>query len=128
MRTDINRIKMSQAVGSFCNINQRADSSNYTEGAAVFLDLRENERERECAGTPAGGDAVIGTRGRGRKIMMFARSRLVFSSIIFRLNNIFILEYIKLMHDMNMYVQFYITISCYSVCMPQLITLFNCSR
>ena len=38
---------MSQAVGSFCNINQRADSSNYTEGAAVFLDLLENERERE---------------------------------------------------------------------------------
>ncbi|XP_043232502.1 uncharacterized protein LOC122386877 [Amphibalanus amphitrite] len=47
IRTDINRIKMSQAVGSFCNINQRADSSNYTEGAAVFLDLRENERERD---------------------------------------------------------------------------------
>jgi len=47
VRTDINRIKMSQAVGSFCNINQRADSYNYTEGAAVFLDLRENERERD---------------------------------------------------------------------------------
>ena len=53
---------MSQAVGSFCNINQRADSSNYTEGAAVFLDLLENEREREVLSLTRAGMISIITR------------------------------------------------------------------
>ncbi|XP_023246365.1 uncharacterized protein LOC106640859 [Copidosoma floridanum] len=46
-RADLNRVLMSQAIGSFCDIKQDVTSSNYTEGAAVALDLEEYERERD---------------------------------------------------------------------------------
>lgn len=36
---------MSQAVGPFCDVRQDITSWNYTEGAAVALELQEYERE-----------------------------------------------------------------------------------
>ncbi|CAG0910730.1 unnamed protein product, partial [Cyprideis torosa] len=44
-RADLNRILMSMAIGPFCALNQDWKSYNYTEGAAVALDMREYERE-----------------------------------------------------------------------------------
>lgn len=44
---DINRVLMSQAMGSFCDFKQDAWSSNYTHGATVAVDMIENERERQ---------------------------------------------------------------------------------
>ncbi|KAF2898511.1 hypothetical protein ILUMI_07663 [Ignelater luminosus] len=44
-RADLNRVVMSQALGSFCDLKQDAYSSNYTEGVAVHLELQEYERE-----------------------------------------------------------------------------------
>lgn len=38
---------MSQAIGPFCDLNQDVSSWNYTEGAAVALEMQEYERERE---------------------------------------------------------------------------------
>lgn len=38
---------MSQAVGPFCDVRQDINSWNYTEGAAVALELQEYERERK---------------------------------------------------------------------------------
>lgn len=46
-RADLNRILMSQALGPFCDLNQDVTSWNYTEGAAVALDMQEYERERD---------------------------------------------------------------------------------
>ncbi|XP_015115873.1 uncharacterized protein LOC107040334 [Diachasma alloeum] len=46
-RADLNRVLMSQALGPYCNINQDVTSSNWTEGAAVALDMTEYERERD---------------------------------------------------------------------------------
>ncbi|XP_014295201.2 uncharacterized protein LOC103579022 [Microplitis demolitor] len=48
-RAELNRVLMSQAVGPYCHINQTARSYNWTEGAAVAIDMMEYERERdEC--------------------------------------------------------------------------------
>lgn len=38
-RADLNRVLMSQAVGAFCDLNQDVTSSNFSEGAAVALEL-----------------------------------------------------------------------------------------
>lgn len=38
---------MSQALGAFCDIHQDVTSWNYTEGAAVALEMEEYERERD---------------------------------------------------------------------------------
>lgn len=46
-RADLNRILMSQAVGPFCDLQQDVTSYNYTEGAAVAIDMQEYERERD---------------------------------------------------------------------------------
>ncbi|CAG0890090.1 unnamed protein product, partial [Cyprideis torosa] len=46
-RADLNRILMSMAIGPFCALNQDWKSYNYTEGAAVALDMREYEREHD---------------------------------------------------------------------------------
>ncbi|XP_039296192.1 uncharacterized protein LOC111047730 [Nilaparvata lugens] len=46
-RADLNRVLMSQAIGPFCDLNQKATSWNYTEGAAVALIMQEYERERD---------------------------------------------------------------------------------
>ncbi|XP_012252118.2 uncharacterized protein LOC105683797 [Athalia rosae] len=46
-RADLNRVLMSQAIGPYCDLNQDVTSSNYTEGAAVALELQEYERERD---------------------------------------------------------------------------------
>lgn len=46
-RADLNRILMSQAVGPFCDLKQDVTSYNYTEGAAVAIDMQEYERERD---------------------------------------------------------------------------------
>ncbi|ODM98595.1 hypothetical protein Ocin01_08083 [Orchesella cincta] len=46
-REDLNRVRMSLALGPFCSINQTVSSSNYTEGAAVSLIMEEYERERD---------------------------------------------------------------------------------
>ncbi|XP_066602828.1 uncharacterized protein udt [Prorops nasuta] len=46
-RADLNRVLMSQAIGPFCDLKQDVTSSNYTEGAAVALELQEYERERD---------------------------------------------------------------------------------
>ncbi|XP_001600095.2 uncharacterized protein LOC100115344 [Nasonia vitripennis] len=46
-RADLNRVLMSQAIGAFCDVKQDVTSWNYTEGAAVALDLVEYERERD---------------------------------------------------------------------------------
>lgn len=63
-RADLNRILMSQgkkpqmndffqllnvfsAIGPYCDLRQDVYSSNYTEGAAIHLDLQEYERERK---------------------------------------------------------------------------------
>lgn len=45
-RSDLTRVLMSLALGSFCSLNQDVDSWNYTEGAAVALVMEEYERER----------------------------------------------------------------------------------
>ncbi|XP_049789762.1 uncharacterized protein LOC126195273 [Schistocerca nitens] len=46
-RADLNRILMSQALGPFCDLKQDVTSWNYTEGAAVAIDMVEYERERD---------------------------------------------------------------------------------
>ncbi|XP_058799336.1 uncharacterized protein LOC131668883 [Phymastichus coffea] len=46
-RADLNRVLMSQAIGPYCDVKQDVTSWNYTEGAAVALDLVEYERERD---------------------------------------------------------------------------------
>lgn len=38
---------MSQAIGPFCDLKQDVTSWNYTEGAAVALEMQEYERESE---------------------------------------------------------------------------------
>lgn len=38
-RADLNRVLMSQAIGPYCDVKQDVTSWNYTEGAAVALDL-----------------------------------------------------------------------------------------
>ena len=38
---------MSQALGPYCPLNQDVTSWNYTEGAAVHLNMEEYERERK---------------------------------------------------------------------------------
>jgi hypothetical protein len=37
---------MSQAIGPFCDLKQDVTSWNYTEGAAVAIEMQEYERER----------------------------------------------------------------------------------
>ena len=46
-RADLNKVLMSQAIGPFCDLKQDVTSKNYTEGAAVALELQEYERERD---------------------------------------------------------------------------------
>lgn len=46
-RADLTRIYMSQALGPYCPLNQDVTSWNYTEGAAVHLNMEEYERERK---------------------------------------------------------------------------------
>lgn len=46
-RADLNRVLMSQAVGPFCDLEQDVTSWNYTEGAAVAIEMQEYERERD---------------------------------------------------------------------------------
>ncbi|XP_011686017.1 PREDICTED: uncharacterized protein LOC105448875 [Wasmannia auropunctata] len=46
-RADLNRVLLSQAIGPFCDLKQDVTSQNYTEGAAVALELQEYERERD---------------------------------------------------------------------------------
>ncbi|XP_043477795.1 uncharacterized protein LOC122508478 [Leptopilina heterotoma] len=46
-RADLNRVLMSQAIGAFCGLNQDVTSYNYTEGAAVAIQMEEYERERD---------------------------------------------------------------------------------
>lgn len=46
-RADLTKIYMSQALGPYCPLNQDVTSWNYTEGAAVHLNMEEYERERE---------------------------------------------------------------------------------
>lgn len=35
------------AIGAFCDLNQDVTSGNYTEGAAVAIEMQEYERERD---------------------------------------------------------------------------------
>lgn len=50
-RADLNRVLMSQAIGPFCDLSQDVTSWNYSEGAAVALEMQEYERERKyCVG------------------------------------------------------------------------------
>ncbi|KAI8440901.1 hypothetical protein MSG28_009201 [Choristoneura fumiferana] len=46
-RADLNRILMSQALGPYCDLKQDVTSWNYTEGAAVAVEMEEYERERD---------------------------------------------------------------------------------
>ncbi|XP_025415881.1 uncharacterized protein LOC112687406 [Sipha flava] len=46
-RADLNRVLMSQAIGSFCDLKQDAFSNNYTQGATVAVEMTEYERERD---------------------------------------------------------------------------------
>ena len=46
-RADLTKIYMSQALGPYCPLNQDVTSWNYTEGAAVHLNMEEYERERK---------------------------------------------------------------------------------
>ncbi|KAJ8920205.1 hypothetical protein NQ315_011866 [Exocentrus adspersus] len=46
-RSDLNRVLMSQAIGSFCDLKQDVTSWNYTEGATVAIEMQEYERERD---------------------------------------------------------------------------------
>ncbi|OAD53054.1 hypothetical protein WN48_10856 [Eufriesea mexicana] len=39
-RADLNKVLMSQAIGPFCDLKQDVTSSNYTEGAAVAVELQ----------------------------------------------------------------------------------------
>lgn len=39
-RADLNRVLMSQAIGPFCDLKQDVTSQNFTEGAAVTLELQ----------------------------------------------------------------------------------------
>lgn len=41
-RADLNRVLLSQAIGPFCDLKQDVTSENYTEGAAVALELQVN--------------------------------------------------------------------------------------
>ncbi|XP_045474759.1 uncharacterized protein LOC123680752 isoform X1 [Harmonia axyridis] len=47
-RADLNKVLMSQAIGPFCDLNQDVRSFNYTEGAAVAIEMSEYERERDA--------------------------------------------------------------------------------
>lgn len=47
-RADLNKVLMSQAIGPFCDLNQDVRSWNYTEGAAVAIEMQEYERERDA--------------------------------------------------------------------------------
>lgn len=38
---------MSEALGAFCDLKQDVTSFNYSEGAAVAIDMTEYERERK---------------------------------------------------------------------------------
>ncbi|XP_049805341.1 uncharacterized protein LOC126248419 [Schistocerca nitens] len=46
-RADLNRVLMSQAIGPYCDLKQDVTSWNFTEGAAVALEMQEYERERD---------------------------------------------------------------------------------
>ncbi|KAK6621744.1 hypothetical protein RUM44_001551 [Polyplax serrata] len=46
-RADLNRVLMSQAIGAYCDLKQDVTSWNYTEGAAVAIEMQEYERERD---------------------------------------------------------------------------------
>ncbi|KAH9645274.1 hypothetical protein HF086_000437 [Spodoptera exigua] len=46
-RADLNRVLMSQALGPYCDLKQDVTSWNYTEGAAVAIEMEEYERERD---------------------------------------------------------------------------------
>ncbi|XP_044739169.1 uncharacterized protein LOC123300633 [Chrysoperla carnea] len=46
-RADLNRVLMSLAIGPFCDLKQDVTSWNYTEGAAVAIEMQEYERERD---------------------------------------------------------------------------------
>ncbi|XP_026751137.1 uncharacterized protein LOC113511659 [Galleria mellonella] len=46
-RADLNRVLMSQALGPYCDLRQDVTSWNYTEGAAVAIEMEEYERERD---------------------------------------------------------------------------------
>nr|CAG4646126.1 EOG090X03AK [Macrothrix elegans] len=46
-RADLTKIYMSQALGPYCTLNQDVTSWNWTEGAAVHLNMEEYERERD---------------------------------------------------------------------------------
>ncbi|CAH2241500.1 jg10667 [Pararge aegeria aegeria] len=46
-RADLNRVLMSQALGPYCDLQQDVTSWNYTEGAAVAIEMEEYERERD---------------------------------------------------------------------------------
>ncbi|KAL0277851.1 UNVERIFIED_CONTAM: hypothetical protein PYX00_004986 [Menopon gallinae] len=46
-RADLNRVLMSQAIGPYCDLKQDVTSWNYTEGAAVAIEMEEYERERD---------------------------------------------------------------------------------
>jgi len=45
-RADLNRVLMSQAIGAFCDLKQDVTSYNFTEGAAVALEL---EVRKKCS-------------------------------------------------------------------------------
>lgn len=47
-RADLNRVLMSQAIGPFCDLKQDVTSSNYTEGAAVALELQVRKYHLLC--------------------------------------------------------------------------------
>jgi hypothetical protein len=46
-RSDLNAVIMSQAYGSFCDVQQEVNSSTAAEGAAVSVTMVEYERERD---------------------------------------------------------------------------------
>lgn len=46
-RADLNRVLMSQAIGPYCDLKQDVTSWNFTEGAAVAIEMQEYERERK---------------------------------------------------------------------------------
>nr|CAG4647761.1 EOG090X03AK [Moina brachiata] len=46
-RADLTKIYMSQALGPYCTLEQDVTSWNFTEGAAVHLNMEEYERERD---------------------------------------------------------------------------------
>ncbi|EEB20536.1 hypothetical protein Phum_PHUM620570, partial [Pediculus humanus corporis] len=46
-RADLNRVLMSESIGAYCHLKQDVTSWNYTEGAAVAIEMQEYERERD---------------------------------------------------------------------------------